>query len=47
LYEIGKLNRNPDVHGILPQHPVPSQINERQCFDTIMIEIAIHYEEEI
>src|SRR5262249_30885304 len=38
LYEIEKLNRNPDVHGILLQHPVPSQINERQCFDAIMIE---------
>jgi len=38
LYEIEKLNCNPDVHGILLQHPVPSQISERQCFDAIMIE---------
>ena len=33
--EIKKLNLNPDVHGILLQHPVPAQINERQCFDAI------------
>src|SRR5262249_18140670 len=31
LYEIENLNRDPGVHGILLQHPVPSQINERQC----------------
>ena len=28
LTEIDKLNKNPDVHGILLQHPVPEQINE-------------------
>src|SRR5262249_4479574 len=38
LYEIEKLNRNPDVHGILLHHPVPSHINERHCFDAIMID---------
>ena len=38
LAEIDKLNANPDVHGILLQHPVPSQINERDCFDRISIE---------
>ena len=38
LAEIDKLNNNPDVHGILLQHPVPSQINERACFDRISIE---------
>jgi methylenetetrahydrofolate dehydrogenase (NADP+)/methenyltetrahydrofolate cyclohydrolase len=32
------LNANPDVMGILLQHPVPSQINERACFDRIAIE---------
>lgn len=37
LSEIDKLNENPDVHGILLQHPVPSQINERICFDRIAI----------
>ncbi|MFQ5633150.1 MAG: bifunctional methylenetetrahydrofolate dehydrogenase/methenyltetrahydrofolate cyclohydrolase FolD [bacterium] len=37
LQEIDKLNANPDVHGILLQHPVPSQINERECFDRISI----------
>ena len=26
------------MHGILLQHPVPSQINERQCFDAISVE---------
>ena len=38
LAEINKLNENPDVHGILLQHPVPSQIEERECFDAIAIE---------
>ena len=38
LKEISKLNKNPDVHGILLQHPVPEQINERQCFDAIALE---------
>ncbi|PKG82898.1 bifunctional 5,10-methylene-tetrahydrofolate dehydrogenase/5,10-methylene-tetrahydrofolate cyclohydrolase [Colwellia sp. 75C3] len=35
LTEIEKLNANPNIHGILLQHPVPTQINERQCFDAI------------
>jgi methylenetetrahydrofolate dehydrogenase (NADP+)/methenyltetrahydrofolate cyclohydrolase len=35
LARIGELNANPDVHGILLQHPVPSQIDERACFDAI------------
>lgn len=35
LQEIEQLNANPDVHGILLQHPVPSQIDERACFDAI------------
>ena len=38
LSEIDKLNNNPDVKGILLQHPVPSQIDERLCFDRINIE---------
>lgn len=38
LAEINKLNQNPDVHGILLQHPVPSQIDERACFDAIALE---------
>jgi methylenetetrahydrofolate dehydrogenase (NADP+)/methenyltetrahydrofolate cyclohydrolase len=38
LCEIDKLNANPDVHGILLQHPVPSQLNERSCFDRISLE---------
>jgi methylenetetrahydrofolate dehydrogenase (NADP+)/methenyltetrahydrofolate cyclohydrolase len=29
LREIEQLNANPDVHGILLQHPVPSHIDER------------------
>lgn len=38
LTEIHKLNANPDVHGILLQHPVPHQIDERACFDSIALE---------
>lgn len=38
LDEIDKLNNNPDVHGILLQHPVPEQIDERACFDAIALE---------
>ena len=38
ISEIEKLNRNADVHGILLQHPVPEQIDERACFDAIAIE---------
>jgi len=38
LAEIDKLNADPYVNGILLQHPVPSQINERDCFDRISIE---------
>jgi methylenetetrahydrofolate dehydrogenase (NADP+)/methenyltetrahydrofolate cyclohydrolase len=35
LEAIEKLNNDINVHGILLQHPVPSQINERKCFDAI------------
>jgi len=38
LEAIEKLNVDTNVHGILLQHPVPSQINERQCFDAISVE---------
>lgn len=38
LEEINKLNNDPEVSGILLQHPVPSQINERACFDAINAE---------
>lgn len=38
LAEIARLNANPDVHGILLQHPVPAQIDERACFDAIALE---------
>ena len=37
LCKIGELNSNPEVHGILLQHPVPDQIDERLCFDAIDI----------
>lgn len=37
LNEIERLNQDPDVCGILLQHPVPSQIDERACFDAIAI----------
>ena len=35
LKEISALNTNKEVHGILLQHPVPDQIDERLCFDSI------------
>ncbi len=35
LDQIESLNQEPSVTGILLQHPVPSQIDERQCFDAI------------
>ena len=37
LAKIDELNTNPNCHGILVQHPVPSQIDERACFDQIDI----------
>ena len=38
LKTIKKLNEDDKVHGILLQHPVPSQIDERLCFDAISID---------
>jgi methylenetetrahydrofolate dehydrogenase (NADP+)/methenyltetrahydrofolate cyclohydrolase len=38
LAEIDRLNANPQVHGILLQHPVPPHIDERRCFDCIKLE---------
>ena len=38
LQEIDVLNAEPDVHGILLQHPVPAQIDERVCFDRISVD---------
>lgn len=38
LAKIDELNANPDVHGILLQHPVPAQIDERACFDRISLD---------
>lgn len=38
LAKINELNENQDVHGILLQHPVPEQIDERACFDAIALE---------
>ena len=38
LTAIDDLNANPRVRGILLQHPVPKQIDERACFDRIAIE---------
>lgn len=35
LAEIDRLNADPNVAGILLQHPVPQQIDERACFDRI------------
>ena len=38
LIKINELNDDDKVHGILLQHPVPHQIDERLCFDAIDIE---------
>src|SRR5713101_2239540 len=38
LAHIEHLNHDPAVHGILLQHPVPSHIDERRCFDAICID---------
>ena len=38
LAQIDELNTNPRVRGILLQHPVPKQIDERECFDRIAVE---------
>jgi methylenetetrahydrofolate dehydrogenase (NADP+) / methenyltetrahydrofolate cyclohydrolase len=38
LAQIDELNANPRVRGILLQHPVPKQIDERTCFDRIALE---------
>ena len=35
LAEIDKLNKDERVQGILLQHPVPNQIDEKACFDRI------------
>ncbi len=37
LKQLNKLNLDDKVHGILLQHPVPSHIDERECFDAINI----------
>ena len=37
LNKINDLNNDVNVHGILLQHPVPGQIDERLCFDAIDI----------
>ena len=38
LLKIDELNNDKKIHGILLQHPVPNQINERECFERISIE---------
>jgi methylenetetrahydrofolate dehydrogenase (NADP+) / methenyltetrahydrofolate cyclohydrolase len=38
LAQIDELNANYRVRGILLQHPVPKQIDERACFDRIALE---------
>lgn len=38
LAEINRLNKDAAINGILLQHPVPDQIDERACFDSIAIE---------
>jgi len=38
LAKIAELNSDSNVHGILLQHPVPPQIDERVCFDAIALD---------
>jgi len=38
LTAIDELNANPRVRGILLQHPVPKQVDERACFDRIALD---------
>ena len=38
LRVIEDLNASPDVYGILLQHPVPAQIDEQWCFNTIALD---------
>jgi len=38
LASIAELNDDPHVTGVLLQHPVPKQIDERACFDSIALE---------
>lgn len=37
MAKIDELNSNPNCQGILLQHPVPGQIEERDCFDNIAL----------
>ena len=38
LRVIEDLNASPDVYGILLQHPVPAQVDEQWCFNTIALD---------
>ena len=38
INQIDILNRDKNIHGILLQHPIPSNIDERACFDKISLE---------
>lgn len=37
IAKIEELNNDPNVHGILLQHPVPGHIDEQRCFDSIAL----------
>lgn len=37
LAKIEELNSDSNIHGILLQHPVPPQVDERACFDAIAL----------
>jgi methylenetetrahydrofolate dehydrogenase (NADP+)/methenyltetrahydrofolate cyclohydrolase len=37
LVRIVRLNRDPRVDGVFLQHPVPPQVDERACFDTVAV----------
>jgi methylenetetrahydrofolate dehydrogenase (NADP+) / methenyltetrahydrofolate cyclohydrolase len=38
ISHIDSLNKDQNIHGILLQHPVPSHIDERACFNKISLE---------
>ena len=38
LAVIDRLNRDPQMHGIFLQYPLPGQVDERRCFDQIAVD---------
>jgi methylenetetrahydrofolate dehydrogenase (NADP+)/methenyltetrahydrofolate cyclohydrolase len=38
LAELDRLNRDPRVHGVFLQYPLPGHVDERRCFDGIAVD---------